>query len=251
MPAKPKAKMTLAQAMSALEKAGSAQTRKTYARHGATGPMFGVSFATLKTMLKRIGVDQELALALWDTGNFDARNLAVKIADPARMSSLDLDRWAKAPMPAACGSYVGHLAAEGPHARKKSEAWPAAKDEPTRSVGWTLVGTMAMRDEELPDAWFAKRLAEIEESIQTSPNEQRKAMLNALIAIGCRGAALRKAVTAAAKRIGKIEIDHGDTDCKTVEPAPRLEKTWASATSKGFASPAVQERARESVRTRC
>ena len=90
-------RMTLAETMSALEKAGSAQTRKTYARHGAVEPMFGVSFATLKTMLKRIGVDHELALALWDTGNFDARNLAVKIADPSRMSSSDLDRWASVP----------------------------------------------------------------------------------------------------------------------------------------------------------
>ena len=45
----PPARLTLAEAMSALEKAGSAQTRKTYARHGVTLPMFGVSFAFLKT----------------------------------------------------------------------------------------------------------------------------------------------------------------------------------------------------------
>lgn len=245
-------RMTLAQAMSALEKAGSAQTRKTYARHGATEPMFGVSFATLKTLLKRIGVDHELALALWDTGNFDARNLAVKIADPARMSSSDLDRWAGGATRAMmCGSYVAHLAAEGPHARSRSDAWLAARDEPRRCAGWMLVGAMAMRDEDTPDAWFAERLTEIEKSIQASPNGQRLAMLNALIAIGCRSAALRKSVTAAAKRIGKVEIDHGDTACKTPEPAPTLEKTWAHATSKGFANPAAQERKRESMRTRC
>jgi hypothetical protein len=65
-----KARMTLAETMRELEKAGSAQTRKTYARHGATGPMFGVSFATLKTLTKRIDVDHQLALALWATGNF-------------------------------------------------------------------------------------------------------------------------------------------------------------------------------------
>ena len=47
--------MTLAEALAALENAGSAQTRKTDARHGATVPMFGASFATLKTLMKRIG----------------------------------------------------------------------------------------------------------------------------------------------------------------------------------------------------
>jgi hypothetical protein len=44
-------RMTLAEAMHALEKAGSAQTRKTYARHGAEEPMFGVSFAVMKTLV--------------------------------------------------------------------------------------------------------------------------------------------------------------------------------------------------------
>lgn len=248
-PAPPR--MTLAETMSALEKAGSAQTRKTYARHGAAEPMFGVSFATLKTLMKRIGVDQELALALWDTGNFDARNLALKIADPARMKASDLDRWAKAPSSRMCGGYVAQLAAEGPHARNRVDAWLSAREEMKRCAGWSLVGALAMHDEDMPAAWFAKRLEEIEKSIHASPNAERQAMLQALIAIGCRSTALRKSVTATAKRIGKVEIDHGDTDCKTPEAAPTLEKTWAHATSKGFESPAAQERARESMRTRC
>lgn len=245
------ARMTLAETMSALQKAGSAQTRKTYARHGALEPMFGVSFAMLKTLVKRIGVDQELALALWDTGNFDARNLAVKIADPKRMSVAELDRWAKAPSGRMCEGYVAHLAAEGPHARSRSAAWLSASDEARRCAGWSLVGAMAMLDENTPDTWFTQRLGEIEKSIQASPNAQREPMLRALIAIGCRSTALRKSVTAAAKRIGKVEIDHGDTACKTPEAAPTLEKAWAHATSKGFESPAAQERSRESMRTRC
>lgn len=250
--AKPAAKrMTLAETMTALEKAGSAQARKTYTRHGAQEPMFGVSFATLKTLLKRIGVDHELALALWDTGNFDARNLAVKIADPARMSRADLDRWAKEETARMCLSYVAHLAAEGPHSHKKADAWLAARDEPRRCCGWQLVRAMAMVNEDLPDAWFTQRLAEIEKSIQAAPNARRDAMLGALIAIGLRSAALRKSVTAASKRIGKVEIDQGDTACKTPEVIPTLEKTWAYAAAKGFDSPAAQERGRESMRLRC
>ncbi len=247
----PPARMTLAETMSALEKAGSAQTRKTYARHGATEPMFGVSFATLKILLKRIGVDHELALALWETGNFDARNLAVKIADPARMSTSDLDRWASTQFILGCGSYVAYLAVEGPHARGRADKWLAASTETKRCSGWLLVAAMAMCDESTPDTWFVARLAELEKSLQASPNAQRQAMLSALIAIGCRSTALRKTATAAAKRIGKVEIDHGDTSCKTPEFMATLEKTWDRATSKGFESPAAQERARESMRTRC
>ena len=244
-------RMSLAEAMSTLEKAGSAQTRKTYARHGVEEPMFGVSFATLKTLYKRIGVDHELALALWDTGNFDARNLAVKVVDPARMSPADLDRWANAPSARMCHGYIASIAVEGPHARAKADAWLVSKDEALRCSGWLLAGTMSMRDETVPDAWFAARLAHIEKSIQAAPNEERAAMNQAVIAIGCRNASLRKAATAAAKRIGKVEVDHGDTACKTPDAAQYIDKTWAHSLSKKFESPAAHERSRESMRIRC
>lgn len=247
----PAPRMSLREVMSTLEKAGSAQTRKTYARHGVPEPMFGVSFATLKTLYKRIKVDQELAEALWETGNFDARNLALKIADPAAISSRELDRWAATPTASMCGGYVAHLAAESPHGRTKADKWLAASDDSTRCAGWSLVGALAMIDESIADSWFTQQLAQIEKTIHAAPNSQRNFMNRTLIAIGCRNAALRKAAAAAAKRIGTVEVDHGDTDCKTPDAAASIEKAWAHAKSKGFESPAAQERSRESMRTRC
>jgi 3-methyladenine DNA glycosylase AlkD len=244
-------RMSLAETMAALEAAGSAQTRKTYLRHGAAEPMFGVSFATLKALYKRIGVDHDLALSLWETGNFDAQNLAVKIVDPGRMTADQLDRWAQAPHARMCVGYVAHVTVEGPHARAKADRWLAARSEAQRVVAWSLVGAMAMRDETTSDAWFAKRLAEIERSIRTAPNAERAAMNQAVIAIGCRSEALRRAAVAAAGRIGRVEVDHGDTSCKTPEAAGSIAKAWAHAGAKGFASPAAQERKRESMRTRC
>lgn len=245
-------RLLLAETMRELERAGSAQTRKTYARHGATEPMFGVSFATLQVLRKRIGVDHELALALWDTGNFDARNLAVKVVDPARMTAQDLDRWAsEAPIARMCGGYVAMVTAEGPHAAAKAAEWLAAKAGPLRNAGWTLLGQLAFRDETKPDAFFAQRLAEIERTIHTAPNAERYGMNMAVIAIGSRSEGLRKAALAAAKRIGKVDVDHGDTECKTPDAATYIEKAWAHAKAKGFASPAAQERARENVRLRC
>lgn len=250
--AKPAApRMSLREVMSALERAGSAQTRKTYARHGVTGPMFGVSFAVLKTLVKRIKVDQALALALWDTGNFDARNLAVKIADPLLMSSADLDRWAEEHTARGCHAYVAHLAAESAHGRSRVDAWLKSKSGGQRRCGWMLIGALAKHDEDLPAAWFTTRLAAIEKTIHKAPNQEREAMNGALISIGGRGAAWRKAALAAAKRIGPVTVDHGDTDCKTPDAASYIEKTWAHATAKNFPSPAAQERSREPMRTRC
>lgn len=254
MPAKTKAapvRMTLAETLAELEKAGSEQTRKTYRRHGAGDPMFGVSFAALKLLYKRIKLDHELALALWDTGNFDAMNLAVKIVDPAKISSPDLDKWAKAPMARMAHGYVAHLAAESPHARAKADAWLASSSETIRCSGWLLVAALASRDETLPDSWFQSRLSRIESTIHSAPNHERYSMNNAVIGIGGRSAALRKAATAAAKKIGRVEVDHGDTDCQTPDAAAYIDKMWAHAASKKYPTPAAQERDRESMRTRC
>ena len=247
----PAARLTLDEAMSALEAAGSEQTRKTYARHGVEIPMFGVSFAALKTLTKRIKVDHELALALWKTGNFDARNLAVKVVDPTRLTKADLDRWSKDPTARMCSSYVAYVAAEGPHAHACVGPWLSAKLENQRTIGWKLVGALAMLDETLDDAWFMPHLAAIERDIGTAPNREREAMNQTVIAIGCRTPTLRKAATAAATRIGTVDIDHGDTACKTPDAVASISKAWGYAAAKKATSPAAQERARESMRTRC
>lgn len=244
--------MRVEEAMAALEAAGSEQTRKTYRRHGVTGPMYGVSFATLKTLRTRIGVDHELATALWDTGNYDARNLAAKIADPARLTADELDRWAQATETMrSCTPYVAMLAAEGPHADAKAAAWIGAAAGWARSAGWSLLGQLAYRDDATPDAWFEAHLAAIERTIHTAPNDERDGMLRALIHVGCRNDTLRERAIAAARRIGAVAIDYGDTACAVPDAAAQITKAWAHSTAKGHASPAAHERTRERLRLRC
>jgi|SRR5829696_7030149 len=47
-------------------------------------------------------------------------------------------------------------------------------------------------------------------------------MNGALIAIGIRNPALEKKAIAAAERIGKVEVDHGETGCKTPDAVPYI-----------------------------
>lgn len=248
-PAPPR--LSLAEVMVELEAAGSAQTRKTYLRHGATEPLFGVSFATLKALLKRIRVDHELAVGLWDTGNHDARNLAVKVADPARLSPEDLDRWARGAAGRICGNYVALLALDGPHAHTQVATWLASTHPRERESGWNLVGQLALRDTTLGDERFVGWLEAIEATIHGVPDSERYTMNGALIAIGCRNPELRALALAAAGRIGVVLVDHGDTACETPDAASAITKAWAYTTSKGIASPAAAERGREPLRLRC
>ena len=55
---------TVSQVMTALKKAGTEQTRKTFARHGAPENFFGVKVGDLKVIAKQIKGDQELASRL-------------------------------------------------------------------------------------------------------------------------------------------------------------------------------------------
>ena len=57
-----------------LESLGTAQNRKIYKRHGAGDRLFGVSFANLNKLKKKIKTDHDLANQLWASGNVDAQN---------------------------------------------------------------------------------------------------------------------------------------------------------------------------------
>jgi 3-methyladenine DNA glycosylase AlkD len=246
----PAARMTLEEVMRRLEQAGSGQTRKTFTRHGASGPMFGVLFGDLFTMMKKIDVDHALARELWATGNVDARNLAMKIADPQEITPRELDRWAIENPMRMCGLYIATLAAESPHGSSKLREWLSSSDERLQAAGWTLLGRLADLDESFPESELLRRVAEIEQRIHSAPNEVRNDMNRALIAIGGHNPAMREAVIAAAKRIGTVAVDNGDTSCKTPDVVATVEKMWARSGTR-FPSPAAHERSMKSMRRRC
>jgi 3-methyladenine DNA glycosylase AlkD len=217
--------MTCEELMRQLEAFGTAQNRKIYGRHGVSGEMFGVSYRDLGALKKKIKTDHELALELWDTGNHDARVLAMMIADPAKFDSKLADAWIKEldnnVLADAFASFVGKTDA----GRKRMERWAGSKDEWTGAVGWKVLAHLAGEDKDLPDSFFEPFLEEIESKIHTSKNRTRDAMNTALIAIGVRNQGLRKKALAAAARIGKVEVDHGETNCQTPDAAAYIEKT--------------------------
>lgn len=242
--------MTLAETMAELEQLGTAQTRKTYRRHGAPTPLFGVSYADLGKLTKRIKRDQALADGLWATGNTDARILATMIADPAAFSVAKLDAWLDGlAYQGLIDEVVIRLAAKNPAARALMERWTASSDEWIGRAGWTLLNQLAAdEDSSLPDAFFEERLATIEAQIHAAPNRKRQAMNLAMVSVGGRNERLRKLATAAAKRTGPVEIDHGDTSCKTVDAVEYIGKVWArkdKAPPAAKAAPAAAKRAKK------
>jgi 3-methyladenine DNA glycosylase AlkD len=224
--------MNLRDAMNALEAAGSDTCRKTYIRHGVREPFFGVRYGDLYKLVKQIGTDHALALELFATDNHDAMVLATMVADPAQMKATELDRWVKTVNNQPMLDAIATLAGRSKHATRCMEKWMASKQEWTAATGWQILagggcgrpGDAADDIASLPDSTFEAFLERIEAKIHGSPNRVRHSMNGALIAIGLRNESLRKLALAAAKRIGPVEVDHGDTSCKTPDAEAYIRK---------------------------
>ncbi len=219
--------MTKTETMKELAANGSAQTRKTYRRHGMSGKMYGVSYAALGKIRKKIKIDQPLAEQLWATGNLDARILATMIADPNEIRVGTLNTWARESDFRGLAGAVSNVAAVTPYANKLMEKWTSSKNEMIGCTGWHTLASIARQDNDLPDAYFEERLATIESTVHAGKNWVKYAMNNALINIGVRNPKLEKKSIAAARRIGKIDVDHGETACKTPDAAAYIKKTVA------------------------
>jgi 3-methyladenine DNA glycosylase AlkD len=219
--------MTKTEVIKELKASGTEQTRKTYRRHGMVGEIYGASYATLGKMKKKIKVDQPLAEQLWATGAVEACSLATMIADPSKIKVSTLDAWAKSVKHRGQAAELSNLVAEAPAARKQMEKWTKSKQEMIGCTGWHTLASMARQDNSLPDAYFETYLETIEATVHDSKNWVKYSMNNALISIGVRSPGLQKKAMAAAKRIGPIHVDHGDTSCKTPEPIAYIKKTVA------------------------
>ncbi|MFC2140734.1 DNA alkylation repair protein [Acidobacteriota bacterium] len=217
--------MDYKEVMEQLEAMGTAQNRKIYARHGAGENMFGVSFANLHKLQKKIKKNHALAVQLWESGNVDAQSLATMIADPEQMDEPTIEKWLQdLDYYMLVDIYVGSIVSKTPFARAKMEQWTQSEDEWVGRAGWQLLAHLAMKDKELSDEYFQPFLERIETSIHTGKNRTRDAMNGALIAIGMRNDALEKKALAVSKAIGTVEVDHGDTSCKTPDAAAYIKK---------------------------
>jgi len=199
---------------------GTAQNRKVYRRHGVTGDAFGVSYANMAKLTKKIKTDHDLAQKLWSSGNHDARILATFIVDTERMDKRLINSWAKDLSNYVITDAFVQAVSRTVFAQSKMEQWNKAKNEWIASAGWQLLGYLAMNEHGLSDRFFEEYLTIIKRDIHSQKNRVRYAMNNALIAIGARTDTLEKKALSIADKIGKVVVDHGETNCKT--PDARL-----------------------------
>jgi len=193
-----------------LKKLGTAQTKKTWMTHGAQEPCFGVKIGDMKKIQKRIKVDYQLALDLYDTGIADAMYLAGLIADDAKMTKKDLQRWIEAANSPWVAEYsVPWVASAGSHGREMALRWMESKHEAIAAAGWQTYSSMVAikEDADLDIAEIKSLLERVAKSIHQQPNRVKYVMNSFVIAIACFVKPLHKLAVDTAKGIGKVDVD--------------------------------------------
>src|SRR5262245_35640217 len=179
--------------------------KKILLNHGVTEPCYGVKIEELKKIQKCIKMDYQLALDLYDTGNYDAMYLAGLIADDARMTKQDLQRWlAGAYCGALVGSTVAWVAAGSPHGLEVALEWIDSKQELVAAAGWgTLSSLVSIKaDSELDLAGLKRLLSRVQKTIHQQPDRVRYQMNGFVICVGSYVQSLTSLAIETGEKIG-------------------------------------------------
>ena len=173
-----------------------------------------------------------MANDLYATGNADAMYLAGLIADDAKMTTDDLQRWARQAVSNNISEYTVPWVATGNRdGYQLALSWIDSDDEQIAVIGWaTLLNWVSQKpDSELDMTALRSLLKRVVDTIHTSPNRVRSVMNSFLISLGTYVVPLTDEAIAAAQIIGDVMIDKGDTACKI----PRAEDYILKARAKG------------------
>ena len=224
--------MTLDEVMAELAAKGSAATKKTFLRHGAREPFFGVKVADLKVVHKKIKGDQALALQLFATGNGDAQYLAGMVADGAKLTPAQLRKWAAtASWGMISNTTLSWVASEHPEGFALAREWIDSPKEHLACSGWATLGALAatVPDAQLPMKEFSALLDRVAREIAKAPDDVRYQMNSFLIAVGTYVAPLGDKAIATARKVGRVVVDMGDTDCKVPDAEAYIMKSRRGA----------------------
>ncbi|MGJ7919458.1 DNA alkylation repair protein [Neobacillus sp. LXY-4] len=225
--------MDLAEIMIKLKELGSEQTKKTFIRHGAKEPLFGVKVGDLKKLVKYVKKNHELALALFDTGNSDAMYLAGLSVNPKQITKETLQEWAKKANWYMLAEYtVASVAAESNYAHELALEWMSSEEELITCCGWSTYANYISitPDEKLNLEEIKTLLDQVTGTIHQEKNRVRYNINTFVICVGAYILPLHEEAVKAAEIIGKVHVDVGKTACKVPLATDYIKKIEARST---------------------
>ncbi len=229
-----------------LRSLGSEKDRAGMARYGINVERaFGVSIYELRRIAKRLGTDHALALALWATGNHEARLLACFVDDPRLVTGPQLEEWARDfDSWDICDQATTSLFDQTKHAWPKAVQWARRDEEWVKRAAFSLMAGLAVHDKSVDDKAFLRLLPLIERAASDERNFVKKAVNWALRNVGKRSRALNAAALACAERIRAAANKRAGGE-RGGDPGARSARWVATDALRELASEKVQARLKD------
>lgn len=193
--------MTVTEILTRLEAMGNERVRLQNIKHGARTNQFGVMRGDIRTLANTIKIDHELAKALWETGNIDARFLAILIIAPKRLSIAELNSMVRSEQFAEVIDWLyAYVIKEHTDKEQLRLQWMVDDDVMAARLGWSLTSGRVARSPEGLD--LPAILDRIESEMPTAPPEVQWTMNTTLAQIGIHHPAYRERALAIGERLG-------------------------------------------------
>lgn len=175
--------MTVNEVLTKLGALGNEKMRRHNTRNGARGNQFGVKMGDIRALSQKIKSDHQLALALWQTDNIDARLLATLIIVSQRLSAADLENMVRSERFTQVIDWLySNVIKEHADRERLRQQWMLSDDMMCARLGWSLTSGRIVRSPEGLD--IPALLDRIESEMLTAPSEVQWTMNTALAQIG-------------------------------------------------------------------
>lgn len=187
--------------LSQLEELGEEGVRRVAVRGGAGKKQFGVPLGEIRILAKKLKTDHELGLALWKTGNLDARLLGILLLQPKRLSAAELDKMVRAILCVQDAEWlISYVVKKHPDKEELRLQWMDDPNPKAARAGWALTAERIAKDAAgLDPAALLDRIEK--EMAQADPMEQWT-MNMTLAEIGIHVPKLRKRALAIGEKLG-------------------------------------------------
>ncbi len=184
-----------------LEALGNEKMRAQNKKHGSGDNQFGVRLGDIRKLAEKIKANHELALALWETGNLDARLLAILLLKPKNLSRAEMDRMVRSATAAQLADWLNsYVVKNHPDKEALRQVWMAADDPWAARAGWSLTSGRVARSPEGLD--LPALLERIESEMGGAAPEVQWTMNSCLAGIGIHFPKHRKRAIAIGEALG-------------------------------------------------
>jgi len=160
----------------------------------------GIYHRDLKIIAKEIGRDDALALALYDTGIYEARLLCSKIYRPESITKSQMNRWVKDfENWEVCDSFCMGFFVNSEYALEKAALWSQAEGEFVKRAGFVIMAAYGFAHKNDDNGLFEGFFAAIEREAEDPRIYVKKAVNWALRNIGKRNVDLQHQAKAVAE----------------------------------------------------